>query len=361
MAESDFKTLSDLMPRYDGNPKRLNMYISDVENVLQLFHMEGQSFSNLVVCLIKSRLSGGALDALAYEKSLNTWPDIKQALLRRLGDPRNEIQVMQDLSRTRRQKSEDSEAYGKRLREVLDTLYSVGKNPDKSYYECMVIEQYINQLEFHVSLGVRIDKPNTLEAAIMVARQEEARLAANPPPGMVQNKGKMDFQKHTFPRLNMPAFNSNNFQPQYVQNVQPQSSWTAEQRAPQKPPMLPWHQKPTQGNFKNNNSGTFRNSGAFRQPNMPQRPWNQPQKVSDVTMRSVSKPQVPNFGQQNLFYMAPEETDSNVTQETYYDGEAYSYNNYQTSEVPYDLPSTHETEVSPSQDFPVTNEEDDHS
>ncbi|VVC87820.1 unnamed protein product [Leptidea sinapis] len=56
-------------------------------------------------------------------------------------------QVMQELTRTRRNKYEDAETFGKRLRELLDTLYSVGKHGDRSYYEEMVIEQYTNQLD----------------------------------------------------------------------------------------------------------------------------------------------------------------------------------------------------------------------
>lgn len=66
MTESDFKTLSDLMPRYDGNPKLLNMYINDIDNLLQLFCIQGP-LANLIVCLIKSRLSGAALGATLTE------------------------------------------------------------------------------------------------------------------------------------------------------------------------------------------------------------------------------------------------------------------------------------------------------
>lgn len=50
----------------------------------------------------------------------------------------------------------------------------------------MVIEQCVNQLEFHVSLGVRIPGPETLEFAIMAATREQAILVCNSPPGMIQ-------------------------------------------------------------------------------------------------------------------------------------------------------------------------------
>lgn len=124
MSASDFKTLSDLVPRYDGNPKRLNAFIRQIDGILSLVSVEG-AMVNLVAHLIISRLEGAAVDAIAYETNLTTWNDIKFALLRRLGDPRNEVQVMQELMRLRRNRTEDSEAFGKRLRELLDTLYSV--------------------------------------------------------------------------------------------------------------------------------------------------------------------------------------------------------------------------------------------
>lgn len=357
MEESDFKLLSDLMPRYDGNPKLLNMYITNVEKLLALFQVDVQ-LNTLVVCLIKSRLSGNALDALAFEKTLDTWSQIKDALQRRLGDPRNEIQVMQELTRTRRIKSEDSETYGKRLREVLETLYTVGKNPKKDYYEQMVIEQYINQLEFHVSLGVRINKPETLEAAILAARQEEARLACNPPPSLIQQKPRVDL-----PRIGNPsrqyAFNNNNLHPQYLQTqMQPQPNWY-EQRPRPRQQMLPWKQN--QGNYKpNTNSGNYRSSGNYRQPNIPHSPVNQPQEVSDVTMRSVNKPPTRNFGQQDLFYMPQEQLYTNPTPQEYYaEGGECSYSNYQDGGAMYDGEYAQETDVDRVSDFPTPLEEKD--
>ncbi|XP_045532980.1 uncharacterized protein LOC123720423 [Pieris brassicae] len=175
-----FKILVDLIPKYDGTKKLLNFYIREVENVLEQIEVAGRNHPTLL-SVIKSKLSGAAVEAIAYETNLDTWNNIKTALIRRLGEPRNEIQVMQELTRSRKFKNENAESFGKRLRELLDTLLSIGNHANKGYYEEMVIEQYVNNLDFHVSLGVRIAKPDTLEMAIVAARQEEARLALNKP------------------------------------------------------------------------------------------------------------------------------------------------------------------------------------
>ena len=298
-----YKLIADLMPRFDGNPKLLNYYIREVENLLQLTSEADRSHPAFI-CLIKSRLSGPAVDAIAYEGYLNSWISIKNALIRRLGEPRNEIQVMQELTRVRKSKTEDAESFGKRLRELLDTLYSVGEHGNKSYYEKMVIEQYINQLDFHVSLGVRIAKPDTFEEAIIAARQEEARLSynranySNNNPSTSQAKPK-EFSKQ--PGNNNPTRNAvNPFLPGFIipsQNFVPQqNSMTPEQRQQWVQSVLPWKTKPASGNSRPNGSSNFRN-----QPNIPKAPLPTPVS-SDVTMRTAGKPEKPQFAQQ-LFYI----------------------------------------------------------
>lgn len=331
---STFKIVSDLMPRYDGNPKMLNHYIRSVEDVLHLISTEGVA-TNALVCVIKSRLSGAAIEAIMYEETLDSWDAIKSALMRRLGETRNEVQVMQELSRVRRLKAEDAEAFGKRLREMLGTLYSVGRHTDKSYYEQMVIEQYVNQLEFQVATGVRIARPVTLESAIVIARQEEARLAynrgplVNMPSTNIHQKAKAD----TFtPRFVPPTPRPPGFQP-----FQPTfSAPKPEQRQQFVENMLPWRRQQS-GNFRQNPKPQFN----FRQPNIPQQQINPPQKVSDVTMRSVNKPKPPQFASEELYY-APNE-------QPYEEGTSSAC--YYAPDMAYDAPDPQHEEVSDQQDF----------
>lgn len=381
--EADYKMISDLMPRYDGNPKRLNYYIREVDNLLSFTHTAQGAAAQALVCLIKSRLSGAAIDAIAYEDSLNSWSDIKQTLLQRLGEPRNEIQVMQELTRTRRNKNEDAESYGKRIRDMLDTLYMIGKHSDKTYYEKMAIEQYVSQLEFHVSIGVRIAKPDTLELAIINARQEEAKSAFrnnsfnNNTQISQHNKPKPDFkhnnvftrQVNTQPLNNPFNFASpQRFIPQNNYVPQP-NNLTPEQRQQLVNSILPWKNRQTQpqGMFRNN-SGTFRNNNYFGQPNIPKQQVNPPQVSSDVTMRSVNKPGPPQFAFQELFYTpyecnsapSPSQYDAMMyqpMQETpgmYYQPQGYQPFNYQP-------PIVEEEQADTTQDFPEDQDTDDQS
>lgn len=348
----EFKYITDLMPRYDGNPKILNYYIREVDNLLSLVEATPPA-SLAVVCLIKSRLSGAAIDAIAYEENVTSWNDIKRALIRRLGEPRNEIQVMQELTRTRRSKGEDAESFGRKLREMLDTLYSVGQHADKTYYEKMVIEQYINNLDFHVSMGVRISNPSTLELAIVAARQEEARLAYKSysgfqGPSVPHNKAKVDNPKPNNPYRPMA---NNNFQPMFNPNnyVPQQNNWTPEQRQ-QLVNTLPWRNRQPSGNFRNNPGFTWNQPHPQGQPNIPRQQVNPPQKVSDVTMRSTKKPEPPQFAFEELFY-TPNEHE-----------QTYTYNNQgEASNAEYEYSQYDGEQQGNPQDFPSDQESSDQS
>lgn len=293
-----------------------------------------------LTCLIKSRLSGAAIDAIANEGSLTNWQAIKGALQRRLGEPRNEIQLMQELMQMRKLKSEDAETFGRRLRELLDTLNAVGMHTDKSYYENMAIEQYVNQLEFQISMGVRIAKPITLELAIVSARQEEARLNSNrfAQPSTSQSKPKPDGIRPNLVPFK-PQFNSTQPRPFNPGFVPQSNNWPAQRTQ--------WPQQSTQP-WKGKSSGNFRGSQMVRpQQNIPQQTTQQvnpPQRHSDVTMRTVGKPQKPDFAFEELFYTQ--------NQQGEYE-QSYDY--------PYDSQQAEMQDSDQNEDFCVDQNPDDHS
>lgn len=337
-----FKFISELLPKYDGNPKTLNYFIKEVENVISLLDQPVRVHPALI-SLIKSKLSDTAICAIASEGNVDSWQAIKTALTRRLGEPRNEIQLMQELIRLRRNKNEDAESFGKRLREILDTLNVVGRHTDKSYYENMVIDQYVSHLDFHVSIGVRISKPSTLEAAIVTARQEEARLAFN--------RFNNSFSSLNIQHKQKEITKSN--QISYpVSNLPPRNSWNPELKPQRGPTMPSWRSGSASGNVRPSGSGTFRNTGNFRpQLNVPRQQINPPQRVSDVTMRSVNKPEKPRFAPEEMFYTQhSQEQYYPDNYDPYYSGEYYNHN-MQYSDQNYEYMPDMSGEESNQQDF----------
>lgn len=176
-----YDILDKIIPSYDGNPKSLNFYIRSVEGVLAA---QGISTNDPVaICLIRNKMTGKALEAISLEVDINCWLSLRQSLINRFGEQRSEIQILQELMRCTKSRAETCEAYGKKIRELLDALCGIGVAVSKQtqYYQTIAIDTFIDNLEYNIGLGVRIQSPRTLEAAIAIARQEEARVRRHTP------------------------------------------------------------------------------------------------------------------------------------------------------------------------------------
>ncbi|VVD06162.1 unnamed protein product [Leptidea sinapis] len=173
----------------------------------------------------------------------------------------------------------------------------------------MAIEQYTNQLDINVSLGVRISKPLTLESAIMGARQEPF-YNGSPTSHFKQKDAPRVSQQRNIPSRNFIGTQPQHHQPSNFVNGQNMSI-------------------PPTPNFKRN-SGNFRkrNNANFRQFNVPHKQVT-PKISSDVTMWSVSK----QYAAQNVFYTQGQPV---------YGNECHS--NYNEGEYPYHLISTNYTQ-----------------
>lgn len=239
----------------------------------------------------------------------------------------------------------------------------MGKHSDKSYCEKIVIDQYVNNLEFHVSIGVRISNPQTLVTAIINARQEEARLTHNKFSNnfnspFTQTKPK-EIPKSSLPTSqpqgNQPfGFNTTPFQQRFPNRsfVPQRNNWIPDQRQQ-------WGQNKLSGNVRPSGSGNYKNSGNFRQqPNMPNQQVNPPQKVSDVTMRSVNRPQ--KAQSEELFYTSGDQDQYQESYDACYEqGECYNLQYANTSNMYQEMPE--DANISYPQDFSQGTEQEDHS
>lgn len=168
----DYNIINKMLPPYDGNSKNLNCYIRCVESVINLYNLKTNDPT--LVCLLRAKLSSRALEALSLEIDISDWISIKTALMNRYGEFRSEVQLLQELTRCTKTKTDTCDSYGRRIRDLLDALCSIGTNKN-GYYQSLAINTYIDNLHYNMGLGVRIKNPITLEAAIAYARQEETR------------------------------------------------------------------------------------------------------------------------------------------------------------------------------------------
>lgn len=255
--------VKDMLPTYDGNQKLLQYYIRQVDSIVALVP---EISPDILAPFIRNRMKGKAVEAMATAETIDSWTGIKAVLQRRFGEYRTETQVIQQLVRITRYSKESCEAYGSRIRDILDTLMTIGQNPVKSYYEAMATEQFINCLPQPIMMGVRISAPINLEQAITCARQEESRASF--------------IRRNTENYFNNKPGNSNN-----------NASYT--QRKPQNFPK------------QIKSDVTMRSLGQ----NKPL--WTK--RNSDVTMRSVNKPQ-------QLYHQEEDQdVDSDISEEDFCD------------------------------------------
>ncbi|KAL0849026.1 hypothetical protein ABMA28_013399 [Loxostege sticticalis] len=163
--ESNYDLIDKILPTYDGNTKSLNFYVRSDNDPI-------------AICLIRNKLIGKALEAISLEIDIEDWKSIKLALINRFGEQRTEVQILQEMMRCNKQRHESCEMFGRKIRDLLDALCGVGTTPkkDSRYYQTVAIDTYVDNLDYNVGLGVRLSQPKTLETAIALARQEEARL-----------------------------------------------------------------------------------------------------------------------------------------------------------------------------------------
>lgn len=166
-----YETLSILLPTYDGNKSTLEFYIKSVESVLELVDEESQVIP--VACLIRNKLSGKAVEALSQQSQCKSWKEIKKVLRNRFGEFRGEVQLINELMHSTKDKL-SIEAFADKVRELSCALINL--DPSKrELYEKMAIEVFLEQLDPIVALSIRFKGDVELETAIAIARQEELK------------------------------------------------------------------------------------------------------------------------------------------------------------------------------------------
>lgn len=218
---TDYNLINRIIPSFDGNTKNLNYYIRCIESVLSA-HNLGPDDKTLI-CIIRAKLSGKALEALSREVDIENWISVKNALTSRFGEQRTEIQLLQELMKCTKSRNESCDNFGRRIRELLDALCEIGTNGDSRYYQTLAVNTFIDSLDYYLGLGIRVKQPSTLEAAVSYARQEEARLRAhNAVPTTSRNNEivKTQYNYQNIPRNNQTFPRYNNYRPGDHRNSQ---------------------------------------------------------------------------------------------------------------------------------------------
>lgn len=123
---TEINIAKEIIPHYEGGSKNLSHFIQQCEKFIDNYRdatpgQESCSLNRLLFELCCSRVHGAARDTLVIS-TCATWTDVKNALVNRFGDPRNETLLADDLATCFQNSVESYEQYYERIKAKLQFL-----------------------------------------------------------------------------------------------------------------------------------------------------------------------------------------------------------------------------------------------
>lgn len=236
--------IQSIIPRFDGDEKLLNLFISKCEYVIRSFRGEdNQAQQTYLYHCITSRLIGKAAVLVSERENIHTWEELKEIFIQHFGDPRSEACISIELDNLKIKQGESYIEFCYRIQNVRSSLISkVNILPDEGIkaakyiiYNNAALNVFLYNLPEDMIKFVRLNKCTTLETALSVVMEEvnfQTRYNA-------KNKVKSNFNnnnqgnqnqlpKHTFTAPLQHKFgnqtNNQTFKPAFKSNFEPNNN-----------------------------------------------------------------------------------------------------------------------------------------
>lgn len=370
---------ADNIPNFDGNTRTLSRFITSCEHFLQNHQNRQNPADQLNVCLFDTvigKLTGRAADLIASRTELDTWQKIKDSLIITFSDQRSEDCLVQDIITMKLDKNESPQTFGLKLQDARSLLFSkINNSNDAANVKLLKIQQFddlclktfINNLNYHMQLVVRLKDPDSLEQALAFVREEENFIqfknksnsnTKNMPTGN-NNKNKNPFNNAygfghysgNVPRMphysgNVPGttFNNNLFRPNNFQNFARPNYFNSSNFV--RNPNMPFNNQYTRPQWFNPNTNFNRSVQRTNTNNNPNRSAPEPMDTSSGNTRinTIQRPRQNNPVAQELFNqsvntLTENNTEIDSTQETNIDetNNDYQYKNDFSNYQPTDF------------------------
>lgn len=173
----------DNIPKYDGNPNTLGIFIDNCETLIATFSDEhNPQINQFILRAIISKLVGRALILIGSRIELRTWNDIKNALNLSFSDQRNIDCLEQDLINLRPLKNETPYNFGMRCQDarslIISKLNTLGFDDQErmiriNNYNSLALRTFLRGLSGQIQNNVRLRNPDSLEKAMSLVIEEE--------------------------------------------------------------------------------------------------------------------------------------------------------------------------------------------
>lgn len=184
MAES-FRPISKeilcIIPKFDGDEKLLNLFITKSEYVISGSAVEGNLEQNLYLFhAVTSRLTGRAASLLSDHPEIATWEELKNIFTQHFGDPRSEECIAIELENLKIKQGESYIQFCHRIQNVKSSLFSkVNRLIDEGVkaakmiiYNNTALNVFLYNLPEDMLRIVRLKTCSTLEHALSVVTEE---------------------------------------------------------------------------------------------------------------------------------------------------------------------------------------------
>lgn len=226
------------LPTFDGNPRLLYDFISNVEEILSfILDVSGTNYANIILRAIRNKIVGQASEILnMYGTSLD-WSEIKNNLTTHFSDKRNETSLIRDLHQLRQNGRTVEEFYSKII-EIFSTMMNYIRvhelHPNvikakETLFEEMCLNTFLSGLREPLGSTIRAMRPSKLPDALKFCLQEQNsiyfqnRQQSRPPTFSNYNPIQSYQQRQPSSRTLPTSFRQHFTNPQYRQtfNRQP--------------------------------------------------------------------------------------------------------------------------------------------
>lgn len=225
------KEIADVIPKFDGDEKLLNLFIRKCEYVISCCRIEGNSDQDLYVYhVITSKLTGKAASLISERQDLDTWNQLKLALEQHFGDPRSEECIAIEMETLKINNGESYLDFCNRIQHVKSTLIAkVNRINDISLrkskiviYDNMSMNVFLYNLPEDLLRVVRLKGCHSLENALGIVLEEvnflyqySTRNKMLRLPNNVHPRSQILAHNPSIERLGMKPFFAQNTQPQH--------------------------------------------------------------------------------------------------------------------------------------------------
>lgn len=170
------------LPTFNGNPRQLNDFLENVEEILRILaNIDGSNQATVVLRAIRNKIVGEANEVLNSSGTPLVWEVIKANLILKYSDKRSETSLVRELHNLRQTNQTVQEFYGSviELQAAINNNISIHEtnkhviNSRREFNAKMCLDAFLIGLREPLGSMIRSMRPDSLDEALTFCIQEQ--------------------------------------------------------------------------------------------------------------------------------------------------------------------------------------------